>query len=56
MSLSFYATINSAMQDFDISELKELYMPPADSHKGQNGKLLLVGGSDLLRPTFLSQR
>ena len=27
--------------------LKELYIPPTDSHKGQNGKLLIIGGSKL---------
>jgi NAD(P)H-hydrate epimerase len=27
--------------------LKQLYRPSADSHKGQNGKLLIIGGSSL---------
>ncbi len=27
--------------------IKKLYIPPADSHKGQNGKMLVVGGSSL---------
>lgn len=27
------------------SYLKKLYAPPKDSHKGQNGKLLVIGGS-----------
>lgn len=28
-------------------QTKKLYQPPADSHKGQNGKLLVIGGSKL---------
>ncbi len=35
------------MQTFNPDLLKDLYIPPAGSHKGQNGKLLLVGGSPL---------
>ncbi len=35
------------MEKFDTQLLKQLYIPPADSHKGQNGKLLLIGGSPL---------
>lgn len=27
--------------------LKKLYTPPKDSHKGQNGKVLIIGGSSL---------
>ena len=27
--------------------LKKLYLPPEESHKGQNGKLLIIGGSQL---------
>jgi len=26
--------------------VKSLYKPPKDSHKGQNGKLLIIGGSE----------
>lgn len=32
---------------FATEELTKLYTPSSDSHKGQNGKLLLVGGSHL---------
>ncbi len=32
---------------FDKKQLKKLYRPKKDSHKGQNGKLLVIGGSDL---------
>ncbi len=35
------------MQEFDPKELKNLYIPPCDSHKGQNGKLMLIAGSQL---------
>lgn len=32
---------------FDSSDLKKLYVPAADSHKGQNGKVMIIGGSVL---------
>ena len=32
---------------FDKNDLKKLYSPKQSSHKGQNGKLLLIGGSEL---------
>ncbi len=35
------------MQNFDLNELKKLYKPEKDSHKGQNGKLIVIGGSKL---------
>ncbi len=35
------------MQIFDPKLLKSLYRPPGDSHKGENGKLLVIGGSKL---------
>src|SRR5579863_9502121 len=38
---------------FDPNELKKLYTPPADSHKGQNGKLLIIGGSHLFHAASL---
>lgn len=41
------------MQEFNPEELKKLYIPPADSHKGQNGKLLLIGGSHLFHAASL---
>lgn len=41
------------MHDFNIEELKNLYVPPRDSHKGQNGKLLLIGGSHLFHAASL---
>lgn len=38
---------------FDPKELKKLYIPPANSHKGQNGKLLLISGSKLFHSSSL---
>lgn len=36
------------MTNTDITKyLKNIKLPPADSHKGQNGKLLIIGGSEL---------
>ncbi len=35
------------MKDFNPKDLKKLYRPKKDSHKGQNGKLLVIGGSEL---------
>lgn len=35
------------MKQFELEELKKLYRPSKDSHKGQNGKLLVIGGSEL---------
>jgi len=41
------------MREFDKKELKKLYLPPSDSHKGQNGKLLLISGSKLFHSSSL---
>jgi len=35
------------MKQFDPKVLKQLYRAPKDSHKGENGKLLVIGGSEL---------
>jgi len=35
------------MDLFDVNVLNQLYQPPKDSHKGENGKLLVIGGSEL---------
>lgn len=38
----------------DIEEiLKKIYLPAADSHKGQNGRLLITGGSKLFHAASL---
>lgn len=39
------------MLEFDPRQLK-LYQPPASSHKGQNGKLLVIGGSKLFHTSI----
>jgi hydroxyethylthiazole kinase-like uncharacterized protein yjeF len=41
------------MQQFNPDRLKQLYIPPSDSHKGQNGKVLIVGGSQLFHAASL---
>lgn len=35
------------MDRFNPEILKQLYIPPPDSHKGQNGKVMVIGGSHL---------
>lgn len=35
------------MNEFGANDLRKLYIPPAFSHKGQNGKLLVIAGSKL---------
>lgn len=41
------------MKVISQDDLKDLYIPPADSHKGQNGKLLIIGGSHLFHAASL---
>src|SRR3989339_1751339 len=41
------------MNQFDINDLKKLYMPSPSSHKGQNGKLAIIGGSHLFHGASL---
>src|SRR3989338_5868432 len=41
------------MEKFDSKILKKLYIPPPNSHKGQNGKLLIIGGSKLFHAASL---
>lgn len=41
------------MQEFDPKLLKNLYSPAPGSHKGQNGKLLIIGGSHLFHASTL---
>jgi hydroxyethylthiazole kinase-like uncharacterized protein yjeF len=38
---------------FDRSLLKKLYIPSSSSHKGMNGKLMIIGGSHLFHAAFL---
>src|SRR3989344_7178903 len=41
------------MQPVIIDDLKSLYLQPSDSHKGQNGRLLIIGGSHLFHSASL---
>jgi len=40
------------MKTFSESDLKGLYRPPKDSHKGQNGRVLVIGGSKLFHSSI----
>ncbi len=43
------------MEKFDLELLKKLYIPASGSTKGDNGKVLIIGGSDLFHsPAFWS--
>ncbi len=49
------------MHEFNPDLLKQLYLPATDSHKGQNGKVLIIAGSKLfhaaaLWPLMISSR
>jgi NAD(P)H-hydrate epimerase len=41
------------MEEFNVNDLKKLYIPAKDSHKGQNGKLMVIGGSILFHAASL---
>ncbi|HET9946918.1 MAG TPA: NAD(P)H-hydrate dehydratase [Patescibacteria group bacterium] len=41
------------IKQFDTNDLAKLYVPSSTSHKGQNGKLLLIGGSHLFHAASL---
>lgn len=41
------------MQKVAIEQLKQLYLPPKNSHKGQNGRVLIIGGSHLFHAASL---
>jgi len=41
------------MNEFNPEDLKKLYIPASDSHKGQNGKLMIIGGSKLFHAASL---
>src|SRR3990167_4773571 len=41
------------MNDFDPSVLKNLYKPAPSSHKGDNGKVLIIAGSKLFHAASL---
>lgn len=37
---------------FDLNQLHQLYQPPANAHKGENGRVLVVGGSELFHASI----
>jgi NAD(P)H-hydrate epimerase len=41
------------MEQFNSDSLKQLYIPSSVSHKGQNGKLMIIGGSHLFHAASL---
>jgi hydroxyethylthiazole kinase-like uncharacterized protein yjeF len=41
------------MDKFNLDDLKKLYIPASGSHKGQNGKLMIIGGSHLFHAASL---
>lgn len=41
------------MESYDPQKLKDLYIPSSDSHKAQNGKVMLIGGSKLFHAASL---
>src|SRR3989344_2811517 len=41
------------MKQVSVNDLKSLFLPPSDSHKGQNGRLLIIGGSHLFHAASL---
>ena len=41
------------MRKISQADLKKLYRPAKDSHKGQNGKLTIIGGSRLFHGASL---
>ncbi len=45
--------LQSKVQNFSKENLKKLYIPPPNSHKGQNGKLLIIAGSELFHAPLL---
>lgn len=43
----------NSMQEIDMDRLrKQLFKPAADSHKGENGRLLVIGGSKLFHASI----
>jgi len=41
------------MHEFNPNHLKQLYIPSPSSHKGQNGKVMVIGGSKLFHAASL---
>jgi len=49
----YFGSLKEARKKVGVGEVKALYKPPPDSHKGQNGRLLIVGGSHLFHAASL---
>ena len=45
--------MSNKMEKFNPKLLRNLYIPPKSSHKGQNGRLLIIGGSHLFHSASL---
>ncbi|MCL4360527.1 NAD(P)H-hydrate dehydratase [Patescibacteria group bacterium] len=43
----------ACMNPVTLKDLERLYVPPHSSHKGQNGRLLIIGGSSLFHAASL---
>src|SRR4030042_678865 len=41
------------MEQVTAEDIRKLYIPPSGSHKGQNGRLLIIGGSHLFHAASL---
>lgn len=41
------------MKDFNPQDIKKLYVPKSNSHKGDNGKVMVIGGSKLFHAASL---
>jgi len=41
------------MEEISANDIKKLYLPPKGSHKGENGKLTIIGGSKLFHGASL---
>lgn len=41
----YFGNLKEAKEKVGVGEVKALYKPSPDSHKGQNGRLLIIGGS-----------
>lgn len=52
-NLRFFNDRKKASSFVGIGEIKALYQPPPKSHKGQNGKLMIIGGSQLFHGASL---
>jgi len=45
--------MSRTIKEFDPKDLNKLYLPGKNSHKGENGKLLIIGGSNLFHSASL---